>query len=179
MDRAFELRPATNRDAEAVRALVFAVLREQGLTPDPEATDADLYDLESSYAQAGGSFDVLVDASGVVIGTVGVFPLGAGCCELRKMYLAPAHRGRGLGKRLLRHALERARGLGFRRVQLETVSVLRAAIRLYESFGFRPLVPEHRSAIPDRADRAYGLELASPDSAEPDVALDRPATDVD
>src|SRR6516164_9376213 len=91
MDRAVELRPATDADAGAVRNLVFTVLREYGLTPDPAATDADLYALESSYSKAGGSFDVLVDTSGVVIGTVGLSPRGEGRCELRKMY-AVRHR---------------------------------------------------------------------------------------
>ena len=173
MESTFEVRPATNADAEAVRGVVFAALREHGLTPDPEGTDADLYDLDSAYAGTGGSFDVLVDAQGLVVGTVGVSPLGAGRCELRKMYLAPELRGRGLGKRLLLHALERARQLGFRRVELETASVLRAAIRLYESFGFRPFAPDHRSAGPGRADLAYFLDLGGPGPAEPDDAADR------
>jgi putative acetyltransferase len=153
------LRPATNDDAAAVRALVFAVLREHGLTPDPDGTDADLFDLESSYLRGGGSFDVLVDSNGVVVGSVGLFALGDGRCELRKMYLAPSQRGRGQGKRLLLHALERARQLGFRRVELETASVLQRAIKLYESFGFRPFASDHHTASPDRADRCYYLEL--------------------
>jgi putative acetyltransferase len=173
MDGVFELRQATNADAEAVRGLVFAVLREHGLTPDPAATDADLYALESSYCKAGGSFDVLIDTSGVVIGTVGLLPLGEGRCELRKMYLAPALRGHGLGKQLVQHALGRARQLGFRQVELATLSILRAAIRLYESFGFQPFVPDHVSARPDRADRAYFLELGHQDSAGPGTATDR------
>jgi putative acetyltransferase len=166
MDGALDLRPATNADAEAVRSLVFTVLREFGLTPDPEVTDADLYALESSYSQAGGAFDVLVDASGAVVGTIGLFPLGDGRCELRKMYLARAHRGHGQGKRMLQRALEHARQLGFWRVELETLGVLRAAIRLYESFGFRPFVPDHASARPERADRAYYLDIGIQNSQE-------------
>jgi putative acetyltransferase len=173
VDGAFEFRSATNADAAAVRDLVFGVLREHGLTPDPAATDADLYDLESAYARAGGSFDLLVDATGVVVGTVGVVPTGGGRCKLRKMFLAAAHRGRGLGKRLVRHALDRARQLGCWRVELETIGVLRAAIGLYESVGFRPFVPGHLSAGPDRADRAYYLELGRRDSAEPPAAPGR------
>jgi GNAT superfamily N-acetyltransferase len=159
MDGAYAFRPATDADSEAVRSLVFAVLREHGLSPDPADTDADLYAIESSYHRAGGSFDLLLDATGAVVGTVGLVQLGGGRCELRKMYLTPAHRGRGLGKRLVRRALDRARELGFRRVELETVGVLRAAIGLYESFGFRPFASDHRSAGPGRADRAYFLEL--------------------
>src|SRR3954454_9821832 len=80
---------------------------------DPGATDADLSDLESSYHGPGGAFEVLINGSGEVVGTVGLCPLGDGRCELRKMYLAADCRGRGLGKRLLQHAIGRARELGF------------------------------------------------------------------
>ena len=47
-------------------------------TPDPGGTDADLADVEASYLRAGGSFDVLTDPAGAVVGTVGLFPLGDG-----------------------------------------------------------------------------------------------------
>lgn len=50
----FRLRPATNSDGAGIRELVFAVLREFGLEPDPEGTDADLTDVESSYLGLGG-----------------------------------------------------------------------------------------------------------------------------
>lgn len=156
MDEPLSIRPASNADVGAVRDLVFAVLREHGLEPDPDATDADLADLEASYLRDGGMFDVMVDASGRVVGTVGLLPLGDGRCELRKMYVAFSHRGRGLGRRLVRAALDRARGLGFRRIELGTSSRLEAAIRLYESAGFRPFVPDH---MPARADRGYYLDL--------------------
>ncbi|MBI3408628.1 MAG: GNAT family N-acetyltransferase [Planctomycetes bacterium] len=155
MHQTFDIRPATNADGEAVRQLVFAVLREHGLTPDAAGVDADLYDIESSYLRAGGAFDLLVDMTGAIAGTVGLIPTGEGRCELRKMYLDQAHRGRGLGKRLLRHALGRAMQLGFRRVELETIGVFQAAIGLYESVGFRPFVPDHVSSGPEHADRFY------------------------
>jgi putative acetyltransferase len=158
----FRLRPATNEDGEAVRSLVSAVLREFGFTADPRGTDADLADIESSYIHPGGSFDVLIDPSGQLVGTVGLFPVGDGRCELRKTYLAAACRGRGLGKRLLRHALDRARQLGFRRVELESAGSLTVAGRLYESFGFQPFIPDHMSA---RCDRAYYLDLEEADLA--------------
>ena len=157
IDELFQIRPATNADAEAVRRLVFGVLRDHGLAPDPAATDADLADLEASYFRRGGSFDVLVDREGRIVGTVGISPIDEKRCELRKMYLAPACRGQGWGKRLLEHALGRARQLGFQRVELETAATLAAAIKLYESFGFRPFEPEHLSP---RCDQAYFLELS-------------------
>jgi putative acetyltransferase len=154
----YQVRAATSADVEAIRRVVGTVLAEFGFTLDPAGTDADLNDVVASYS--GGSFDVLTDPAGEVVGTVGLFPLDGGRCELRKMYLLARCRGGGQGKRLLRHALDRARELGFRRVELETVGVLRVAIGLYESAGFRPFVPDHSSAGPGRADRAYYLDLA-------------------
>lgn len=152
----FTTRPATNGDAEAVHALVFGILREFGFTPDPAGTDADLADLEVAYQRPGGAFDVLIDAGGRIVGTVGLFPLTDSRCELRKMYLLPDLRGRGLGGKLLRHAVARARELGFKRIELETATVLETARRMYESFGFRPFTP---CQMPSRCDRAYYLDL--------------------
>ena len=153
----FRLRPATNKDRNAVEKLVFGVLAEYGLTPDPAGTDSDLHDIQSTYHAAGGAFDVLVTSSDEIIGTVGLFRVSASICELRKMYLAPSARGQGQGRRLLEHALESAAALGFSSVVLETASVLREAVSLYERYGFRPFVSEHLAA---RCDAAYILTLS-------------------
>ena len=152
----FLLRRASNKDCDAVRRLVSAVLQEYGMALDCNGADADLADVEASYLSPGGSFDVLVSKEGEVVGTVGLSPLGGGRCELRKMYLTSQCRGLGLGKRLLSFALAQARRLGFSRIELETARSLVAAIRLYESFGFRPFLPDHMST---RCDQAYFLEI--------------------
>ena len=167
------LRAATNRDKEAVTELVLSVLGEYRLAPDPAGTDADLRDLERSYA--GGAFDVLVDANGILVGCVGLRALDATTCELRKMYLQKHVRGQGLGRRLLEHALDRAKSLGFERVTLETASVLTDAIRLYTSYGFRPYPTEHLSC---RCDRAYMLDLrlTRPQKRERDAGPSDPRT---
>jgi putative acetyltransferase len=150
------IRPATNTDGSAIESLVFNVLHEYGLNPDPDGTDADLRNIEAVYQAGGGMFDVITDAGGGIIGTVALFRIDSADCELRKMYLARSARGRGLGRLMLAHALERAAELGFRRVVLETASVLREAVALYESRGFRRYTPGHMAA---RCDAAYFLDL--------------------
>lgn len=130
------LRPATRADSGAVRALVFGVLAEYGLSPDPAGADLDLMDLEASYIRSGGWFAVIEDVSGTIVGSVGLLPVGEGIMELRKMYLAKGHRGSGLGRRMLEGALEEARRRGIRKVTLETAEVLREAVALYERYGF-------------------------------------------
>jgi putative acetyltransferase len=155
-DDEYLIRPATNDDGAAVREIVFSVLEEYGLEPAIETTDADLVDIEASYVRAGGAFEVVERRDGRIVGSVGLMPLDRRRVELRKMYLAPSARGRGLGKRLLRRMLDRARALGFDEVRLETHSVLQEAIRLYEAHGFVPVEAEHRSP---RCDQTYRLRL--------------------
>ncbi len=150
------LRCATNADCEPVRNLVFAVLGEYGLKPDPTCTDADLADIDESYFKRGGVFYVLQEKTGSIIGSYGLYPMDSPTCELRKMYLHRDYRGKGLGRRLLEHALAEARRLGFKTISLETASVLKEAICLYESYGFQPYRPAHLSC---RCDQAYRLEL--------------------
>jgi len=154
------LRRASNKDCEALTGLVYGVLEEYGLKPDPAATDADLTDIEQSYFARGGAFFVLDDERGSIIGAYGLYPIDNQTCELRKMYLQKAYRGKGLGKLLLDSALARAREVGFKRVTLETAGVLKEAIALYESYGFEKYQPHHMSK---RCDQAYVLELTIED----------------
>ena len=149
-------RPATNADCEKVKALVFGVLSEYGLESDPNGTDADLNDIEANYIKAGGLFEILEDAQGNLLGTVGLFPIDAKIVELRKMYFDKSLRGRGFGKKTLERMIERARELKFKRIYLETASVLREAIGLYEKYGFKPTREGIHSA---RCDAAYFLDL--------------------
>lgn len=148
-------RSATNQDREQVANLIFGVLLEFGLTPSPETTDADLKDIETNYLKGGGAFELIEDR-GRLIGTVGLYPIDEGVCELRKMYLLPEARGTGLGKYILERTVDQAKHLGFRKVVLETSSKLVAAIQLYRRFGFSPIRLAHPSP---RADQAYELDL--------------------
>ncbi len=152
------IRPATNADCVKVRALIFAVLDEYGLEPAPKTTDKDLDDLEGFYA--GGIFDVIETPEGDIVGTVGLMPLRdegeTDAVELRKMYLKPAARGKGMGKLLLNHAIAQARALGFRRIELQTNNVLEEALGLYKKYGF---APSARAEVEKRCDQALTLAL--------------------
>jgi putative acetyltransferase len=113
------------------RVLVADTLREFGFEPDP-AFDADLDDPAASYAALWVALD-----RGEVVGSVALRELGDGALELKRMYLRPDQRGRGLGKELLTVALAWARDRGARAVRLDTSERMVAAQRLYEAYGFR------------------------------------------
>jgi putative acetyltransferase len=152
----YRIRPATNDDCPAVQAVVFAALREHSLVPEPNGTDLDLFDLEKSYFSIGGRFDVLEDPSGNVVGSVGLHRIDDHIVELRKMYLVPEHRGRGLGKRMLAHAMSEARRMGFKKLMLETQTMLKTAIAMYESTGFKRVGADIHTK---RCDQIYELTL--------------------
>jgi len=100
---------------------------------DP-TTDA-LYDL----FQLPGSFYLVAEENSGLLGGAGIFPsagLPEGVCELVKMYLHKAARGKGLGRLLINQCLEKAKDLGYKKVYLETMPELGKAVSIYEKFGF-------------------------------------------
>lgn len=148
-------RAATNADCANVQNLVFDVLREYGLTPCLSTTDQDIADIETAYLKRGGAFELLEDENGKLLGTVGLYPINAEKIELRKMYFAKELRGKGLGRKTLRRMIETARRAGYKQIYLETASVLKEAVGLYQSFGFQATSETHTP----RCDQAYFLNL--------------------
>ena len=150
------LRSANNNDIKEVTKLIFDILEEYGLKTDPIKTDSDIQDIETNYINRNGSFDLLLDESGKIIATIGIYNIDNNICELRKMYLLKSERGKGFGKKLLDYAIEKAKSLGYKKIILETASALKEAIGLYEKYGFTRYHPEHLSG---RCDQAYFLDI--------------------
>jgi molybdopterin-guanine dinucleotide biosynthesis protein A/N-acetylglutamate synthase-like GNAT family acetyltransferase len=117
--------------AEGFRALVADTLAEFGFRADPEL-DADLEDPGRYYAAVWVAL-----RDGQVSGSIALRRLDQTELELKRMYLRPELRGRGIGKRLLATALDWARAHGARRVGLDTTEEMAAARHLYEATGFR------------------------------------------
>jgi putative acetyltransferase len=92
--------------------------------------------------QEPGSIYYVAEQDGEILGGAGVYPsagLPEGTCELVKMYLKPATRGLGLGRKLIEQCLEFAKGFGYAQVYIETMPELRKALSVYEKFGFEYL----------------------------------------
>jgi len=107
---------------------------------------------------AGGGELFLALRDGVVVGTCGIHPAGDGVFELVKLTVAASERGRGIARRLTQQALGLARAAGARTVRLYSSSRLPAAVRLYESVGFRHL-PMPSDADYSTADVYMELDL--------------------
>src|SRR2546430_11313453 len=118
------------------------------MTFDPSGFDADLTDIRGSYLERGGRFWVLVD-DGRVVGTVAVVPAGRGACEVKRLYLLPAYRGRGLGRALMERVFDWARTSGSGLVVAWSDARPLTSHVMYERLRF----PRLGRRAPDRIDR--------------------------
>ncbi len=86
----------------------------------------------------GGAYVVVVE-DGVAVAGGGLRRLADGVCEIKRMWTAPAARGRGHGRRLLAGLEDAARELGYVRVRLDTAAPMEAAKAIYTSSGYEPI----------------------------------------
>jgi GNAT superfamily N-acetyltransferase len=137
-----EVRPYDDPDVVRLVAEVQAeyVVRYGG--PDAAAVDLD------EFAPPRGLF--LVGLLGGVASVTGGWRLTEpGAAEIKRMYVVPAARGRGLARRMLAELEARAAAAGAARVGLNTGPAQPEAIALYESSGYEPVAPfGHYAATP-------------------------------
>jgi GNAT superfamily N-acetyltransferase len=107
-----------------------------------------------------GTFLLALDA-GTPAGCAGLRPHGAGEGEVKRLWVAPAGRGRGTARALLAALVAHARQQGWSRLVLETGLAQPEAIALYESEGWQP-VPPYGQYREDSLCRCFALDLAGP-----------------
>jgi len=94
------------------------------------------------YAPPAGELLLARDADGRAVGCVGLRPLDAsGCCEMKRLYVAPEGRGGGLGKALVDALVAVAEGIGYREMRLDTLPSMAGPQALYRKLGFEVIDP--------------------------------------
>lgn len=102
--------------------------------------DSELEGLPGTYAPPSGTL-LLARIDGAVAGCVGVRPLDAGRCEMKRLYLREFARGKGGGRALAGKAIAFARSAGYARMVLDTLPQMVVAMRLYYGLGFVRCAP--------------------------------------
>lgn len=101
--------------------------------------DQELANFEREYGPPEGCF--FLEENGQ--GCAGLRRFADGVSEMKRLYVSPQGRGRGIGEALARSVVEEARRLGYRRLVLDTLPDMKAAQALYRSLGFRE-IPSYR-----------------------------------
>jgi len=128
---------------EKDRAEIERLLREYeahlGVSLSFQAFDEELAALPGPYVPPRGQFMTAWDAaSGDLLASVALKPTPDDdmSCEMKRLFVRPAARGTGLGRRLAQEITEEARRMGYRRMVLDTLPWLTQAHALYVSMGF-------------------------------------------
>lgn len=143
--------------ADASRALIGALNAElSAMYPEPGANH---FGLKSTQVSGQSGVFLIVAQNGMPVGCGAVRLIDAETGELKRMYVSPAVRGKGLGRRLVAALEAEARALGAKRLVLETGTRQTAALALYRAAGFQPIPLYGEYLISPETSVCVGKEL--------------------
>lgn len=125
-----------------IRALFLEYAASLDFSLEYQGFEAELAALPGRYAPPTGCL-LLAIHGGTPAGCVAmreIEPAPSGrICEMKRLYVRPAARGLGLGRRLAERVIAQGKQLGYVAMRLDTSADMLAATTLYQSLGFRPI----------------------------------------
>lgn len=122
-------------DLATVRTLLLEYAASLPVDLDFQDFETEVATLPGKYARPRGRL-LLARDDERVLGCIGMRPLTVNDCEMKRLYVRPEARGMQLGRQLVEHLCEEARGEGYTRMFLDTLPTMASAQRLYASMGF-------------------------------------------
>ena len=109
--------------------------------------DQELANLPGDYAPPSGRLLLAIEDDQLA-GCIALRKLDAGICEMKRLFVRPAHRATGLGRTLVDSIIDEARKLGYTHMRLDTIpGKMDRAIALYQSLGFVEIEPYRQNPV--------------------------------
>lgn len=131
-----------------VRSLFREYAENMGLDLNFQGFEQELAELPGCYAAPQGCI-LFCEVDGIAAGCIALRPLSEGVGEVKRLFVRPGCRGRGIARHLVSELLRQAVDRGYRRLRLDTLGGMVSARRLYESFGFTETQPYYYNPLPD------------------------------
>ena len=145
--RAKLIQAALPEHIEQTRALFLEYAASLGFSLCFQSFDEELKSLPGAYAAPSGRL-FLAQYEQQAAGCVALRKLEAKICEMKRLYVRPAYRGKGLGRILVERVIAEARAIGYERMRLDTVaSSMQDAVELYRRMGFKEIPPYRENPI--------------------------------
>jgi putative acetyltransferase len=135
------------RQVDAARALFREYADALGFDLCFQGFENELASLPGEYAPPSGRL-LLAIQDAKPVGCVALRELDTAICEMKRLYVRPGYRGRGIGRQLAKAAIEAAQESGYEKMRLDTVPWMTEAIRLYETLGFHDIPAYRPNPIP-------------------------------
>ncbi len=137
-------------DLDAVKSLFRAYVDWLGIDLSYQGFEEELAGMPGKYAPPRGALFAAKDATGRVIGCVGLRAFGDdGSCEMKRLYVSPEGRGSGAGSALIERVLAAANEAGYRDMLLDTLPSMTGAIKLYRAAGFEDVPAYYDTPVED------------------------------
>jgi len=131
------LQAATPHEWNEARRLVREYAASLDVDLSFQKFDEELQHFTTEYAAPGGAF-ILAEDTGQSLACIGLRRFSDDMGEIKRLYVVPAARGRGLGRMLVERIIVVAREIGYRSVLLDTLPFMKQAQALYLALGFQP-----------------------------------------
>jgi putative acetyltransferase len=131
----------------SVRELFLEYAQSLGFSLCFQSFDRELLGLPGDYAPPEGRL-LLAIHEGAPAGCVALHKLEPDICEMKRLYVRPQFRGKGLGRALAERVIAEAREIGYKQLRLDTVEpMMQAAVFMYRTLGFREISPYRPNPI--------------------------------
>jgi len=111
--------------------------------------DVELAGLPGDYAPPRGRLLLAVDGDQIA-GCIALRKMADGICEMKRLFVRAAFRGKGLGRELAGNIIRNATKIGYERMRLDTLpGRMDKAIALYRELGFKEIAPYYNNPVPD------------------------------
>ena len=129
------------------RELFLEYAQSLGFSLCFQSFDQELAGLPGDYTPPNGRL-LLAHYNDELAGCVALHRLQPKICEMKRLYLRPQFRGKGLGRALAETIIAEARTIGYERMRLDTVeSVMKDAVAMYRRLGFKDIAPYRANPI--------------------------------